>query len=454
MSQEKLAETKSTKSSDKLESLFNKVYKGIHPYTLQISELIWSPLFVIFLWLLHPTYALITLTFIFTFAILTAISNTKNESNTEINQNITIKGLEDTIIATGTTDTITKEIEKIDSENQEKNAHSLDSIIIIKTISKTTRLIGQILIIASGAYLYIGNQISIGGMIAGTLIFGRALQPYESMVLNGKSWIIFYKSIKELRERLKHTYRDSPRTNLTKMQGNINIENALIFHKNTKNIFFQNLNLSIKSGEIISIIGGAGSGKSTLLRCLLGLQTPEIGNITIDNAALTQWGDDLFLNVGYYSSNQQLLPGTLKQNISRYSVSDDIVVNTCKRIGIHRSIINLPMGYDTASDDIMSQLSDAEKQRLLVARAIIMDPAVLILDNADSYQGADGEPYIKKLIVDRKTAGKTTVIASNKPSIISLSDRIIILNNGKIEKTLSPNDLALIGRNKLEISNV
>nr|WP_252734774.1 ATP-binding cassette domain-containing protein [Amphritea atlantica] len=237
------------------------------------------------------------------------------------------------------------------------------------------------------------------------------------------------------------------------MSGQIRIHNALIFHRHTKNIFFKKLSLSIDAGETIATLGGSGSGKSTLLRTIAGLQEVEIGNITIDGAMLEQWGNNLYNYLGYYSPDQTFIPGTIKQNISRYKESDDSVVSACKVIGVHQSIISLPNGYDTNTDDLKSQLSSSEYQRLLIARAIILDPQVLILDDADSFQGPDGEMYLKKIILKRKESGKTTIISSKKPSLINLCNRVIILGKGTIEKILSPEQLAQIGKNKLEISN-
>ncbi|MBU2964347.1 ATP-binding cassette domain-containing protein [Amphritea sp. 2_MG-2023] len=453
ISNEKLSESFATKNSSKLESLVTTIYKGIYPSALHIAELLWSPIFLIFLWLLHPTYALIALSMIIIFVSLSLINHYKNKDDKDQPKKMIFNGLEDSIKCTNTSSFLAEESIRIEEKYQTERASQVDFIILVSTLSKTIRLIGQISIIGVGAFLYIENQISIGTMIAGTLIFSRSLQPFESMVLNGRSWIIFYKSLKELQSRLQHTYRDFPRTTLSNMSGQIRIHNALIFHRHTKNIFFKKLSLSIDAGETIATLGGSGSGKSTLLRTIAGLQEVEIGNITIDGAMLEQWGNNLYNYLGYYSPDQTFIPGTIKQNISRYKESDDSVVSACKVIGVHQSIISLPNGYDTNTDDLKSQLSSSEYQRLLIARAIILDPQVLILDDADSFQGPDGEMYLKKIILKRKESGKTTIISSKKPSLINLCNRVIILGKGTIEKILSPEQLAQIGKNKLEISN-
>lgn len=194
-----------------------------------------------------------------------------------------------------------------------------------------------------------------------------------------------------------------------------------------EDIFLSNLEFEIKKSQIVGLYGKSGSGKSTLVKLILGVYTPNTGEILIDGINIKELDMHTYRKkISVLTQDPLFFPGTIKQNLL-YGIdnsNDERVVEICKKCRIHNFIISLPQGYDSDMGNSGKKLSGGQKQRLAIARALIRDPEILILDEPDN--NLDRETIID-IIETIRTLRITTIVISHDPSILPNADQILRL---------------------------
>ena len=215
-------------------------------------------------------------------------------------------------------------------------------------------------------------------------------------------------------------------------KGNLSFQNVRFGYDKDKTII-KNFNANVKSGEKIAIVGPTGAGKTTIVNLLMKFYNLDKGNIIIDNHpinSLTRENvHELFTMV---LQDTWIFEGTIKENI-RYNnkdVTDEEIIDACKKVGLHHLIKTLPDGYDTILND-SDNLSAGEKQLLTIARAMISKKPYLILDEATSNVDTRTEELVQKAM-DKLSKGKTSFIIAHRLSTIRNADLILVMNNGDI----------------------
>ena len=219
------------------------------------------------------------------------------------------------------------------------------------------------------------------------------------------------------------------------INGNIQINNLSFFYPNRKkNIVLNNINLNIKKGEKIALVGYSGSGKSSLIKLIMRFYDNYSGKILID-------GEDI-KNINIHKLRKQialvpqenfLFGGSIKENISygKLDATEEEIVDAAKKANAYEFIEKLPEGFNTNVGDRGMKLSGGQKQRISIARAILKDPKILILDEATSSLDSKSEIMIQKGI-DNLMKDKTSIIITHRLSTIRNVDNIFVLNNGTI----------------------
>jgi len=207
------------------------------------------------------------------------------------------------------------------------------------------------------------------------------------------------------------------------------IEARDVWHRYGRNepYVISGLNLQVAGGEHVAIAGPSGSGKSTLLKILIGLTTPERGDLLIDGRPLRTIDLRSYRqNIGVVMQNDDLLSGTLVDNISFFSSKPDIeaVEECCRLAGIEDDIASMPMGFYTLVGDMGDVLSGGQKQRLLLARALYRRPRILFLDEATSHLDADQE---KHLVREITALNITRVVVAHRHETLRHADRVIAM---------------------------
>lgn len=204
-----------------------------------------------------------------------------------------------------------------------------------------------------------------------------------------------------------------------------------------------NINLSIKSNNVVALVGPSGAGKSTIAKLIASLWDPNngdiyIGGINIKDLAL----EDYNKMVSYVSQNNYLFNVSIMENIKmgNLDATDSYVIEVCKKCGIHDFIMNLENGYDTIVGDSGSHLSGGERQRISIARAMMKDSKIIILDEATAYTDPENEAIIQKSL-SSLIENKTVIVIAHRLSTIINSDDIVLVNDGKIETHGRHNEL-------------
>lgn len=224
------------------------------------------------------------------------------------------------------------------------------------------------------------------------------------------------------------------KSNIPKIEGNIEFENICYRYPKTQANVIDNFNLSVKRGECIAVVGSSGSGKSTLMNLIIGFMFPTSGDLKIDGKSIKDINlTEYRHHISVVPQNSILFSGTIRENItyglSQYSKEElDKVVEMAN---LNEFINELPKGLDTNIGEHGGKLSGGQRQRITIARALIRNPSILILDEATSALDNLSELHVQKAI-SSSIRGRTTFIVAHRLSTIRDADRIVVLEEGKI----------------------
>ncbi|MDO6720658.1 peptidase domain-containing ABC transporter [Psychrosphaera sp. 1_MG-2023] len=224
---------------------------------------------------------------------------------------------------------------------------------------------------------------------------------------------------------------------LPALSGELQIRDLNYRYSPTEKWLFSNLNLSVKPGESVAIIGASGCGKTTLLKVILGLLPPDSGEILWDGINQQNCNPhSLRSQVGSVMQNDQLLSGSIAANISQFSERYDIehVMYCAKIAAIHDEIIEMPMGYHSLIGEMGVALSGGQVQRIILARALFQSPQILLLDEASAHLDIHSECQINLSLNDLKV---TKIVVAHRPETIAHCDRVLELSGGRLTDVTS-----------------
>lgn len=335
------------------------------------------------------------------------------------------------IVGMGMTQNISQKYEKDLAEQKKLEIIVKKKSKIITTITKNLRYLMQIAITFISAFLIIKGKMSSGGMIAISILSGKVLAPFDASPTIFQSLISLKKSYERLKKSLKNVSQIE-RTKLPEPVGNIDCE-ALVFTLGQA-LIIKGISFKVNAGEVIGIIGKSGSGKTTLVRLLSGIFEPSRGKIMLDSSPLNLWDETQIGNyIGYLPQDVELFHATIKENISRFDADakDEKIIEAAMKAGVHDLIMSFPQGYETEVGN--TNISAGQKQRLALARAFYGDPKILILDEPNSNLDVEGENALLNAVLIAKKNKVTVFLVSHKPSILRVTDKIMILHNGEIK---------------------
>ncbi len=315
-----------------------------------------------------------------------------------------------------------------------------DRLGTMSSVSKTLRLLWQSLMLAVGAALAVKGEISAGAIIAGTIIFGRALAPVEQAIGHWRSFLKAKDSFRKLDELLRKEPDAPAKTALPKPKGLVEVANLRVAAPDTRTLILSNLNFEVHPGQMLAVIGPSASGKSTLARTLVGLWPPFGGTIKLDGASIDQWSqEDLGQHLGYLPQDVELFAGTVKENICRFrdDADDADVIAAAQMAHAHDMILALPQGYDSQLGSYGTHLSAGQRQRIGLARALFGFPALVVLDEPNSNLDRLGDEALAAAIDGMRQRGQAVILVSHRVQAIGKADTLLYIDRG-IQKAFGP----------------
>jgi ATP-binding cassette subfamily C exporter for protease/lipase len=303
-------------------------------------------------------------------------------------------------------------------------------------IIKAVRQGIQVLIIAVGAYLILKGQIHQGMLFANMILTSRALAPIEKIVASWDPLNNMVRAHGRLMGLLSRAEAPPAATALPRPKGRLTVEALNFAPAGAPKLLLGNINFTVEPGETLGVIGPSGAGKSTLARLLVGIWRPINGVVRLDGADVFTWDRaDFGRYIGYLPQDTELFAGSIRDNIARFrgDVSDEDVVTAAQLAGVHELILRLPKGYETEVGDGGHTLSAGQRQRVGLARAMLGNPAFIVLDEPNASLDAEGEEALLKATDAMKANGATVVIISHKPSILRGADKMLVLRDGRID---------------------
>ena len=225
---------------------------------------------------------------------------------------------------------------------------------------------------------------------------------------------------------------DSTLISKSEIQGEVRFHNMTFGYDSHKPVL-RDINLHVKPGEMIGLVGHSGAGKSTLINLICRFYIPDSGSITIDGIDITKIRlDDLRQQIGVVLQEPYLFNGTIAENIAyaQPGAGMEAVITAAKAANAHEFIVKFPDGYDTEVGERGGRLSGGERQRISIARAILHNPRILILDEATSSVDVQTERKIQQAI-DRLVQNRTTFAIAHRLSTLRNADRLFVIDKGR-----------------------
>ena len=306
----------------------------------------------------------------------------------------------------------------------------------ISSISKTLRMALQTITMAASAILVMYSKMSAGGIIATSILAGKALAPFDNAIGLWKSLKTAKAAYFRLNESLKNYVEDKGKIDLPKPNGEIVVDKLIYKLEKSDRLLIKGISFKINPGEVIGIIGPTGSGKTTLARLLVGVLKPNSGIVKIDGANLfDQDLEKIGKHIGYLPQDVELFKGLVKHNIARMdkNAKDEEIIKAAQFCDVHEIILSLSQGYETPIEKDASNLSAGQKQRIALARAYFGDVKFVVLDEPNSNLDTEGEAALNNAILRARTNKITTIVITHRTSVISICDKVMVLKDGEIK---------------------
>lgn len=288
-----------------------------------------------------------------------------------------------------------------------------------------------------GVYLIMNNTISMGSLIATYMLSSRAISPIGKVAALLMQYHSASRSLKALDDVMqKETERSADTIFISrpKIAGAVQFQNVTFFYPGQDKPALSNVSFNIGAGEKVALIGPIGSGKTTISKLVLGLYKPQEGNILIDGIDIRQIDpSELRRNIGVVPQDVMLFYGNLKDNLifGNDLVTDRDIILASKLSGVDIFVNSHPKGFDMPIGERGANLSSGQRQAVAIARAILKDPPLLILDEPTASMDHPLEEQIKNNIA-ALSRDKTLLIVTHRSPMLEIAGRIIVMDKGKV----------------------
>ena len=321
------------------------------------------------------------------------------------------------------------------AENIENSVHRGSKADTYTNLGTTLTLMTTVSLPTFGAWFIINQEMTMGALIATNMLSGRLLGPLNQLVGQWRTYNTFKQSVGRLGQVfLTPSERQVSEISMGRPRGEITVETATYAYSPDAAPVLDNVQLSIKAGGVHALVGRNGSGKTTLLKVLQGLYKPSTGRVLLDGADIDQFTRaELADWVGYVPQESVLFEGSVRNNIThrRPDSDDEEIIRAATAAGVHHFIIDLPDGYATEIGEAGRRLSGGQRQRISVARALVGDPPVLLLDEPSSNLDRQAEKELRDTITELGRL-RTVIVVTHSPILLAACDNLVALDKGRI----------------------
>jgi len=403
-------------------------------------------LFVVVIWLVAGNVAfvpLVAIPVVILFGVLlqkplrTVIERTQREANQKHALLVeAIDGLE-TIKASAAEGRVQRSWERFVGLTAESSGKARWLAGLATTFAQLSIQFTTVVVVVYGVHLIAQGDITMGALVAATILSGRALAPLGAvagMLTRLQQSRVALKSLDDLMKRPVERDDSKKFLHRPRLSGQIEFKNVKFSYPGQQTIAMEGVSFKIKPGERVGILGRIGSGKSTLARLMVGLYEPAEGSVLMDGTDIRQIDPaDLRRNIGYVSQDNYLFFGSVRDNIAFGAphVDDETILRAANLAGVTDFLRGHPMGFDLQVGERGMGLSGGQRQSIAIARNLLLDPPVVLLDEPTSHMDNSSEAAFKNRLM-QMLPGKTLVLVTHRSSLLSLVDRLIIVDSGRI----------------------
>ncbi|MGE7153097.1 type I secretion system permease/ATPase [Methylorubrum rhodesianum] len=414
------------------------------PGLVALFDLPWVPVFLVFVYMLHPYLGALTVAGAVVLALLTILAELLTRRWTGATQQAVVARnaiadsnarSADVLKAMGFADRAVDRYRCANDEHLDLQTRTTDISGTFGAIARVLRMILQSAVLGLGAYLVIGGELSAGAIIAASITSARAMAPIDQAIGNWKVILAARTAFRRLKETVIALAAVEPPMPLPPARRSLRVGQITVAAPGTGRVLLSDVGFELKAGEALGVIGPSGGGKTTLGRALTGIWPLLRGSVRLDEADLPQWDEaSLGRMIGYLPQEVCLLDATIEENISRLAEDADpaLVVAAAQAAGVHEMILRMPDGYKTELGPLGTALSGGQRQRIALARALYGNPFLVVLDEPNSNLDAEGEAALAAAIHGVRARGGVAIVIAHRPSVLAAVDVVAVIQDGKL----------------------
>lgn len=411
---------------------------------IALLDLPWMPLFLLFVYALHPILGLVTLggaVVLMTLTLMTEILSRRANRDMHVvtaTRNMVADSNArnaDVLQAMGFGGQALRRFEEANARHLELHTRASDIAGTFGGLSKVLRMMLQSALLGLGAFLTMKGEMSAGSIIACSVASSRALAPIDMALANWKGFIGARRAFTRIKDTLATLDDEEKRIDLPRPRLGLKVENVTIVAPGSGAVLVSDVTFALKAGDGLGLIGSSGGGKTSLVKGLINIWPLLRGAVRLDDADLSQWRTEaLGPYLGYLPQDVSLIEGTVAENIARFNpeAESESIVRAAEAAGVHEMIVRLPNGYATEIGPNGGGLSAGQRQRIGLARALYGDPFLVVLDEPNSNLDAQGEAALTEALLGVRKRGGIVIVVAHRPSALLAVDLVGVIQNGKL----------------------
>ncbi len=416
-----------------------------------LFDLPWMPVFLIFVYSLHPLLGALTLggAFVLTVIAITSELLTRKLSKATHDAAIARNTIADSnarnaevLKAMGFARRAVLRFGRANDDHLQLHTRTNDISGTLGALSRVLRMILQSAVLGLGAFLTIRGDLSAGAIIAASVAAARALSPIDLAIGNWKQVVAARSAFDRLKETASSLVGMAEPLKLPRPTRSFKVEGITVAAPGTGRVLLSEIAFELQAGDGLGIIGPSAGGKTTLVRALTGIWPVLRGAVRLDDAELSQWDDEAIGEyIGYLPQDVTMMDATIGENISRLANEPDpkLIVAAAQAAGVHEMIVRMPDGYSTKLGSSGTALSGGQRQRIGLARALYGDPFVVVLDEPNSNLDGQGEEALSLAIQGVQSRGGIVIVIAHRPNALASVNRVAVVRGGKLA-AIGPKD--------------